>query len=108
LANNQRPRINDMSEEILSVAVFEAVEDKDKDALATLRELARELAQRGYSRDSLYCEKATKRYILVRHWTSAAARREAQEDPAALRCWARLADQINIIKIYETLDEVPL
>jgi hypothetical protein len=97
-----------MAEEILSVAVFEAVEGKDKDALATLRELARELSQKGYSRDLLYCEKATNRYILVRYWTSAAARREAQEDPAALRCWARLADQINIIRVYEALDEVPL
>jgi len=97
-----------MSEEILSVAVFEAVEGKDKDALGTLRELAHELSERGYSRDQLYCEKTTNRYILVRYWKSAASRREAQEDPAALRCWARLADQINIIKVYEILDEVPL
>ena len=97
-----------MSQEILSVAIFEAVEGKDKEALATLRELARELSQRGYSRDLLYCEKATNRYILVRYWKSAASRREAQEDPAALRCWARLADQINIVRVYETLDEVPL
>ena len=97
-----------MSQEILSVAVFEPAEGKDKDALTTLRELARELAQRGYSRDLLYWEKATNRYILVRYWKSAAARREAQEDAAALRCWARLADQINIVKVYETLDEVPL
>ncbi len=97
-----------MSNEILSVAVFETVEGKDNDALATLRELARELSQRGYSRDLLYCEKATHRYILVRYWKSAGSRREAQEDPAALRCWARLADQINIVKVYESLDEVPL
>ncbi len=97
-----------MSEEIFSVAVFEPAEGMDKASLGTLRELARVLADRGYSRDFLYCEKATNRYILVRYWTSASARREAQEDPAALRCWARLADQINIIKVYETLDEVPL
>ena len=97
-----------MSQEILSVAVFEAVEGKDKEALATLRELARGLSPQGYSRDLLSWGKATNRYILVRYWTSAASRREAQEDPAALRCWARLADQINIIKIYESLDEVPL
>jgi hypothetical protein len=100
--------MTDMSEEILSVAVFEAVEGKDKEAVLTLRELARELSQKGYSRDLLYCEKATHRYILVRYWKSAASRREAQEDPAALRCWARLADQINIVRVYETLDQVPL
>lgn len=97
-----------MSQEILSVAVFEPAEGKDADALSTLRELAHVLSERGYSRDLLYCEKATNRYVLVRYWTSAIARREAQEDPAALRCWARLADLINIIRIYESLDEVPL
>lgn len=97
-----------MSQEIISVALFEPVEGKKEDALATLRELARELSQKGYSRDLLYSEKATNRYLLVRYWKSASARREAQEDAAALRCWARLADQINIVKVYETLDEVPL
>jgi hypothetical protein len=97
-----------MSQEILSVAVFESAEGKDKDAIMTLRELARILSEKGYSRDLLYCEKTTNRYILVRYWTSAATRREAQEDPGALRCWARLADQINIIKVYEALEEVPL
>lgn len=97
-----------MKQEILSVAVFEPAEGKDKDAIMTLRELARILSEKGYSRDLLYCETTTNRYILVRYWTSAAARREAQEDPGALRCWARLADQINIVKIYEALEEVPL
>ncbi len=95
-----------MSREIVSIAVFEPVEDMTEDALATLGELARVLAAKGYSRDLLYCERATNRYVLVRYWTSASARHEAQEDPAALRCWARLADQINIIKVYETLEEV--
>lgn len=97
-----------MGEEILSVAVFEPAEGKDKDVLLIVRELARVLSEKGFSRDTLYCEKATNRYILVRYWKSAAARREAQEDPGALRCWARLADQINIIRVYEALDEVPL
>lgn len=97
-----------MSEEILSVAVFEPAEGKELESITTLRELARVLSAKGYSRDTLYCEKATRRYILVRYWKSAATRREAQEDPAALRCWARLADQINTIKVYEALDEVPL
>lgn len=97
-----------MSQEILSVAVFEPAEGKDQESIDTLRELAAVLSRKGYSRDLLYREKATNRYILVRYWSSAAARREAQEDAAALRCWARLADQINIIKVYEALDEVPL
>ncbi len=96
-----------MTQEILSVAIFEAAEGQEEDALATLRELARVLSEKGYSRDLLYCEKATNRYVLVRYWTSAAARREAQEYPSALRCWARLADQINVIKVYEALEEIP-
>jgi hypothetical protein len=97
-----------MSDQILSVAVFEPVNGREQESLDTLRELAGVLSQKGYSRDLLYCEKATQRYILVRYWTSAATRREAQEDPAALRCWARLADQISIIKVYEALEEVSL
>ena len=97
-----------MSEEILSVAVFEPAQDKEQEALDTLRELAGVLSKKGYSRDLLYRELATRRYILVRYWASAASRRNAQEDPAALRCWARLADQITIIRVYEALEEVPL
>jgi hypothetical protein len=42
----------------------------------------------------------------LRHWTSEDARRNAQEDPEAQRCWARLAHEIKIVKIYETLEEV--
>jgi hypothetical protein len=76
--------------------------------LSVLRELATVLSSKGFSRDSLYCERATNRYILVRFWASATARREAQEDAAALRCWARLADQINIVKVYESLEQVQL
>ncbi|MBV9479328.1 MAG: antibiotic biosynthesis monooxygenase [Acidobacteria bacterium] len=97
-----------LPQEILSVAVFEPVEGKGEDVLRTLRELARVLSENGFSRDLLYTEKATNRYILVRYWRSAGARRHAQEQPDALRCWARLADQINIIKVFETLEEVPL
>jgi hypothetical protein len=30
----------------------------------------------------------------------------AHEDPEMLRCWARLGNEIQILKVYEKLDEV--
>ena len=30
----------------------------------------------------------------------------AQEDPEVLRCWARLGNEIQILKVYEKLEEV--
>jgi heme-degrading monooxygenase HmoA len=98
-----------MSQEILSVAVFEPTPGQEEACLETVRELITTLTSRGYSRDSLYRDaKDPKRYIAVRLWKSEEARREAQEDPAALRCWARMAHQMNIIRVYESLEEVKL
>ena|SRR5215471_16052293 len=98
-----------MSEEVLSVAVFDPEPGKEEECVATLRELSAVLAAKHFSRDLLYREnKETKRYVLVRYWSSEKARKEALEDPAALRCWARLAHLMTIVKVYETLEEVPL
>jgi hypothetical protein len=44
--------------------------------------------------------------VLLRYWNSEQARRAAQEDPELLRCWARLGNEIQILKVYEKLDEV--
>ena len=38
---------------------------------------------------------------------SEGARRIAQEDPDMLRCWSRLGNEIQIVKVYETLTESP-
>lgn len=98
-----------MSQEVLSVAVFDPEPGKEEECLATLRELSALLAAKNLSRDLLYSEnKESRRYVLVRYWTSEKARKEALEDPAALRCWARLAHLMTILKVYETLEEVPL
>jgi hypothetical protein len=43
---------------------------------------------------------------LLRYWNSEQARSAAQEDPEILRCWARLGNQIEILKVYEKLTEV--
>lgn len=96
-----------MSEEILSVAVFAPLGGHEVEALATVRELSAVLAKGGYSRDILY-RGPEGEYVLVRHWKSDAARRAALEDPEAQRRWAKLAHEIRILKVHESLEEVPL
>jgi quinol monooxygenase YgiN len=98
-----------MSKEILSVAVFEPQAGKETECLAAVRELANILAAKQYSRDHLFRDGTeAHRYVLARYWASDASRRQALEDPAALRCWARMAELINIIKVYEALEEMEL
>ena len=45
---------NSMSQEILSVAIYEALPGKEEASLATMRDLFAALAAGGYSRDRLY------------------------------------------------------
>lgn len=91
-------------QEILSVAIFEILPGQEEEALGTLRELFAALAAGGYCRDILY--RGNGHYLLFRYWKSEQARREALEDPAVLRCWAKLAHEIRIVKVYEQLDAV--
>jgi len=46
--------------------------------------------------------------VMFRYWKSEDGRRAALEDPEVLRCWARLAEQIQIVKIYESLEDTGL
>jgi hypothetical protein len=96
-----------MPDEILSVAVWDPVPEQEAASLATIRELIAILSAKGYSRDLLYRDRES-HYVLLRYWKSEGARRTAQEDPDILRCWARLGNEIQIVKVYETLTEVPL
>jgi hypothetical protein len=96
-----------MSREIVSVAVWEPVPGLESASLATLRELSSILSAKGYGRDLLYRDPES-HYILLRYWKSAESRRTAQEDPDMLRCWARLGNEIQIVKVYETLSEIPI
>ena len=96
-----------MSGEILSVAVFVPLAGKEHEGLATVRELSAVLAQHGYSRDLLY-RGAEGEFVLVRYWKSEEARRAALEDPEAQKRWARLAHEIRILKVHESLEEIPL
>jgi hypothetical protein len=94
-----------MAAEILSVAVWEPMPGMEAAALATLRELMSILAAKSYSRDLLYRDREL-HYVLLRYWKSEDARRAAQEDPDTLRCWAKLGNEIQIVKVYETLSEI--
>src|ERR1700733_14999588 len=96
-----------MPQEILSLAIWEPAPDMEAAALATLRELGSIVSAKGYGHDLLYRDRES-HYVLLRHWKSEAARGAALEDPDMLRCWSRLGNEIQIVKVYETLTELPL
>jgi len=94
-----------MPQEILSVAIWEPVPRMEQASIKTIRELSSIVASKGYGRDLLYRDH-DHHYVFLRYWKSEEARRAAQEDPDMLRCWARLGNEIQILKVYETLTEV--
>lgn len=94
-----------MSQEIFSVAIFEPLSGEKENALATMRELSAALLAGDYSRDLLY-QDGKGQYVLLRSWKSAESRRAAQEDPEVQRCWAKLGNEIQIVKVYEALERV--
>jgi hypothetical protein len=96
-----------MSQEILSVAVFVPLAGHEQEALETVRDLSSVLAKCGYSRDVLY-RGPEGEYVLVRFWKSDESRRAALEDSEAQRRWAKLAHEIRIVKVHESLEEIPL
>lgn len=94
-----------MAQEILSVAIWEPVPHQESAALETFHELTSIVARKGYGRDLLYRD-GDHHYVFLRYWKSEEARRSALEDPDMLRCWAKLSNEIQIVKVYETLSEV--
>jgi heme-degrading monooxygenase HmoA len=94
-----------MPHEILSLAIYEPQPGMETASLATMRELFTALSAKGYSRDLLYKD-SDDHYVLLRYWKSEEARRAAHEDPEIHRYWARLGNEIQIIKVYETLTNV--
>jgi quinol monooxygenase YgiN len=101
-----RETMKSMSQEILSVAIFQPLPGYEEASLSTMRSLIAALDAGGYSRDLLYRDaKSRDQYILLRHWKSEESRRAALEDPEVLRCWAKLAQEIRTVKVYETLEE---
>jgi hypothetical protein len=96
-----------MPEEILSIALWEPLPDVETAALETFRELTSIVSSKGYGRDFLYRDREG-HFVFLRYWKSEASRRNAQEDPDMLRCWSKLGNQIQIVKVYETLSKVPM
>jgi hypothetical protein len=94
-----------MSQEYLSIAIWQPLPGMEAASLATIRELNAIVAAKAYGRDLLYLA-GDSHYVLLRYWNSEQARRAAQEDPEVLRCWARLGNEIQIVKVYEKLEEV--
>jgi hypothetical protein len=94
-----------MSQEYLSLAIWEPLPGMEAASLETIRELNAIVLKQGYGRDLLY-RAGDSHYVLLRYWNSEQARRTAHEDPEMLRCWARLGNEIHILKVYEKLEEV--
>jgi quinol monooxygenase YgiN len=94
-----------MQQEILSVAIWEPVPELEASALKTFQELMSIVAAKGYGRDLLFRDRES-HYVFLRYWKSEEARQAALEDPDMQRCWARLGNEVQIVKVYETLSEV--
>jgi hypothetical protein len=94
-----------MSQEYLSIAIWEPLPDMEAASLETMRELNAIVSRKRYGRDLLY-RGGDSHYLLLRYWNSEQARSDAQEDPEVLRCWARLGNEIRILKVYEKLEEI--
>lgn len=92
--------------EIFSIAIWKPVTGMESASLATLREISSILESKGYGRDHLYRDTESN-YVLLRYWKSVEARVMAQEDPDMLRRWARLGNEIEIVRVFETLTEIP-
>jgi hypothetical protein len=95
-----------MSREVLSVAVYEPLPGREPDSLETMGLLLKVLSAAGFSRDFLY--KDSSQYVLLRYWKSDEARRAAYEDPEVQRCWAKLGNEIRIVRVFEVLEKVDL
>jgi|SRR5579862_1290061 len=96
-----------MADEIVSLAVLEALPGKEEELLAMLRELYTVMHAKGYCCDKLYRDSSRPdRLLHLRSWTSAAMRAEAQGDPEVHRFWQRLPELCSIPTVYETLETV--
>jgi quinol monooxygenase YgiN len=96
-----------LDEEIVSVAVIEALPGKEEELVAMLREFYSMMHQKGYSRDTLRRDTLRPdRFIHTRYWKSEATRAEAQHDPEVHQYWLRLPGLCNIPVVYESLETV--
>jgi quinol monooxygenase YgiN len=94
-----------MAEEVVSVAILEALPGKENELLSMLRELYTMMHAKGYCSDLLYRDAARPdRLFHLRRWKSVALRSEAQIDPDVHRYWQQLPDLCTIPTVYEDLE----
>ncbi len=96
-----------MADEIVSLAVMEALPGKEDELLRTLRELYTMMHAKGYCRDSLHRDTSRPdRFVHLRYWTSPEMRAEAQTDPDVHRFWLKLPGLCHMSAVYESLETV--
>ena len=96
-----------MDEEIVSLAIIEALPGKAEELVSMLRELYTLMHSKGYSRDTLRRDASRPdRFLHTRYWKSEETRAEAQHDPEVHRYWLRLPELCDIPTIYESLETV--
>ncbi len=96
-----------MGEEIVSLAIIEALPGKEEELLSLLRDLYTLMRAKGYSRDTLRRDTSRPEHFFhTRYWKSEDTRTEAQHDPEVHRYWLRLPELCNIPVIYESLETV--
>src|SRR5579863_9870566 len=96
-----------MADEIVSVAVLEALPAKEEELLSMLREFYSMVHQKGYCRDMLYRDTARPdRLLHLRYWKSAETRAEAQVDPEVHRYWQMLPQLCLGTVLYESMETV--
>ena len=96
-----------MANEVVSVAILEALPGKEEELLTVLREFYTMMHAKGYSSDSLHRDELRpERFLHLRRWKSAEMRSEAQIDPEVHRYWQQLPDLCTISTVYESLETV--
>lgn len=96
-----------MAEEIVSVAVLEALPGKEEELLKMLREFYTMMHTKRYSRDVLYRDAGRPaRFLHLRYWVSAETRAEAQVDPEVHKYWHLLPELCTIPIVHESLETV--
>jgi quinol monooxygenase YgiN len=96
-----------LREEIVSLAILEALPGKEEELVSLLRDLYTLMHSKGYSRDSLRRDASQpNRFFHIRYWKSEEMRTEAQHDPEVHRYWQQLPDLCTIPVVYESLETV--
>ena len=96
---------SNMAEEVVSVAILEALPGKEEELLSMLRELYSMMHAKGYCRDWLYRHGSRPdRFFHLRRSKSSELLAEAQIDPDVHRYWQRLPDLCTIPTVYEDLE----